>query len=594
MGTRTILRTYFKLWTAGVAACLATLVLAALISPRSFHLTALSDVIQCLLLFSGTVSLVPHAVHSRGRLRLFWMLLATGIAFWFAYQLLWTYFEIWLRTDVPDLCAGDMILFLHIVPLMAALAIRPHTQQDEYAARLRRLDFALMMVWWMYLYILIVIPWQYVLPNVLAYDDNLNWLYLIEKLAFLSALFVAWLGSKGGWKIFYANLFGASFTYAASSHIANWAISRHLYYSGSLYDIPLVASMAWMTVIGLWTPELQPQPGARSASTSHSVWLARLGMITVFSLPLFAAWALLDAAGPARIRSFRLVLTLAAALSMGIMVFTRQRLLDRELLRLLAQSRDSFANLKRLHAQIKESEKLASVGQLVGGAAHELNNPITAMLGYSDLLLTTPLNPEQSELAARIGQHVRRTKSLVASLLSFAKQSPAAMAPVDLNTVLWTAVKVSQPQWQALKIEVHTELHPDLPPVLGDSNQLLQVCVQVLNNALQAAEQFGGRTLTIATQHQDGVASIDFSGTDPASGREDPLGNAPPDPAEPLSGLGLSACQGILQQHRGKILWRQDQNAGPTIRVEIPVIPPAPEKPAAAGVPVMWQSQPFA
>src|SRR6202142_793377 len=114
------LRAYSKVWTAAVAACLATLVLAALILPQSFRLTALSDVVQCLLLFSGTVSLIPHAVRSRGRLRLFWMLIASGIGFWFAYQFIWVYYELWLRTDVPDLCAGDMILFLHIVPLMAA------------------------------------------------------------------------------------------------------------------------------------------------------------------------------------------------------------------------------------------------------------------------------------------------------------------------------------------------------------------------------------------------------------------------------------------------------------------------------------------
>src|ERR1022692_551380 len=334
MAARVVLRTYSKLWTAVVAACLAALVLAALLLPQSFRLTALSDVVQCLLLFSGTVSLIPHAVRSRGRLRLFWTLIAIGIGFWFSYQLFWTYHEVWLRTDVPDLCAADIILFLHIVPLMAALALRPHAPQDQYAARLRRLDFALMMVGWIYLYVLIVIPWQYVVADVVAYDHNLNSLYLIEKLAFLSTLFVAWLSSKGGWRTFYASLFGASFIYAASSHIANWAISRHAYYSGSLYDIPLAVSMAWITVIGLSTREREPQAGVRSTSTAHGVWLTRLGMIAAFSLPLFAAWALLDSSLPHAIRSFRLVLTLAAALLMGVMVFVRQRLLDRELLRL--------------------------------------------------------------------------------------------------------------------------------------------------------------------------------------------------------------------------------------------------------------------
>jgi len=540
------------------------------------------------------MSIIPHVVSSRGRLRLFWTLIEIGITFWFSYQIFWTYYEVWLRTDVPDLCAADIILFLHIVPLMAALALRPHAPEDEYAARLRRLDFALMMVWWAYLYVLIVIPWQYIIADVPAYANDLNSLYLIEKLAFLGAVGLAWMNSKDGWRIFYASLFGASFTYAASSYVANWALSRHVYYSGSLYDIPLAVSMAWITVIGLWTREREPQAGVPSTSTSHGVWLARLGMIAAFSLPLFAAWALLDTALPQPVRSFRLVLTLAAALLMGVMVFVRQRLLDRELLRLLTHSRESLANLKRLQAQITESEKLASIGQLVGGVTHELNNPITAMLGYSDLLLTTPLNPEQSELAGRIGQHVRRTKSVVASLLSFARQGPAAMAAVDLKTLLRTTIKLSQPQWQALNIEVRTEFSPDTLVVQGDSNQLLQVCVQIINDALYAVGQHGSRTLSVTAEHKDGLAIINISDAAIAGGSS----ANQKEEDQTISGLGLSACQGILRQHHGQILWQQNPNAGITIRVEIPVNPPAlgkeKEKSTAAGVPVMWQPQPFA
>src|SRR5260370_28949536 len=99
--------------------------------------------------------------------------------------------------------------------------------------------------------------------------------------------------------------------------------------------------MAWISVIGSSSHEDAPQPDARSTSTSHGVWLTRLGMIAAFSLPLFAAWALIDAAVPQRVRSFRLVLTLAAALLMGVMVFIRPRLLDRALLRLPTHSQQS-------------------------------------------------------------------------------------------------------------------------------------------------------------------------------------------------------------------------------------------------------------
>jgi signal transduction histidine kinase len=454
------------------------------------------------------------------------------------------------------------------------------------------------MTWWIYLYIFAVMAWQYVVPNIAAYDGNLNFLYLIEKLAFLSGLFVAWVNSRGGWKLFYANLFGASLTYAFSSYLANWAIGRHAYYSGSLYDIPLVFSMAWITPIALWSPTAEPQAGQRPDSTSPGVWLARVGMIAVFSLPLLAALALFETTIPPRIRSFRLVLTLGAALFMGVMVFVRQRRLDRELLRLLAQSRESLANLKRLQAQITESEKLASMGQLVAGAAHELNNPITAMMGYSDLLLTTSLNHEQHGLAAAIGQHVRQTRVLVATLLSFAKHGPSTMTQLDLRTVLQTAVKLSESVCQSRKIELTTDLQADLPPILGDSNQLLQVFVQTLNCAANAAEQNGIRNLTLSTEHTAGSVIVNvFEGSSNAAlgqSSEKP-GNENSgvvvEPSGPPSGLGLSACQSILQQHRGRVSW-QSGNTGLVIRVELPTTPPLEKSSAAA--PAMWNPQSFA
>ena len=325
-------------------------------------------------------------------------------------------------------------------------------------------------------------------------------------------------------------------------------------------------------------------------------------MIAAFTLPLFAAWVLLDSQVPPRIRLFRLTLTLAGALAMGVMVFARQRLLDAELLRLLTYSRDSFANLKRLQAQIMESEKLASIGQLVGGAAHELNNPITAMLGYSDLLLLSkPFTPEQNELAVRIGQNARRTKSLVASLLSFAKQNPATMGSVDLNTLLRTAIRLSQPQWQALHIDVCAEFPQQLLLVRGDSNQLLQVCAQIISDALHALDQQGGRTLNIEAKRNDGLALINISATTLGlSPQESPTENAaeskafiPGGAPQAFSGLGLSACQGILQQHHGKLSCRQDPAVGISIRVELPLIVPEQEKSSESGVPVMWQPQPF-
>lgn len=581
----------YKVWLAAVTVAVAALVMAALILSRSFRLTALSDLVQCFLLISGAASFVPLALRSRGRMRLFWSLLTLGVSFWLTYQLLWTHYEVVLRRDVPDLYAGDVILFLNLVPLMAALALRPHVPQDEYAARLGRLDFALLLVWWIYLYVLVVIPWQYVVPNVAAYDHNVNGAYIAEKAVLLLGLAACWVTSKGHWRKLYGGLFAVSTVYAFSSALANWAIERKTYYSGSLYDIPLSTAMAGLTWIGLRTKADAPE-GEGKLSTVYGVWVARCGMIAVFSLPLFAAWALSDTAIPARIRLFRLGLTLVAAFGMGIMVFFRQYRLERQLIDLLDHSRNSFDTLKHLQAQILQSEKVASIGQLVAGAAHELNNPITAMLGYSDLLLSTELTAEQQPLAAKIGQYSRRTKALVASLISFARQTPVAKTLTDLNTLARTSVKLTQPQWEPLHIEVRTQFDPALPKVLGDSNQLLQMCLQLVGNCLHIMSERGGKILTVSSQRREETVVLEIA-TDPT-----PRASSANLPAadrfgfDPEDNLGIAACQGILQEHRGRISCQRRDDGTLSLRVELPAAEtPSNKEPTG---PALWQAQPFA
>ncbi|HEX4784340.1 MAG TPA: histidine kinase dimerization/phospho-acceptor domain-containing protein [Candidatus Sulfotelmatobacter sp.] len=580
------------LWALAVAGLVAAFVLAALILPQSLGLKALSDLIQCILLVSGAVSFVPMVLRSEGRMRLFWSLITLGISFWLAYQLLWTYFEVILRRDVPDLFAGDVILFLHIVPMMAAIALRPHSTRDEYGARVGRLDFALLAMWWLYLYVLIVIPWQYVVADTTAYNRHLNAVYVTEEIAFLLGLIACWITSKGYWRNLYANLFGMSLCYASSSTVMNWAIGRKLYYSGSLYDIPYVAAIAWLTWIGLRARAEKPTSDAREASTLYGVWIARCSMISVFSLPIFAAWAMSDNSVPSRVGVFRLALTLLAAFCMGVLVLVRQHLLDQELTQLLYHSRQSVDSLKQLQAQILQSEKLASIGQLVGGAAHELNNPITAMLGYSDMLLSTRLTAEQQPLAGKIGLYVRRTKSLVASLISFARQAPSPKAPIDLNTLARTAIKLTQPQWEPLAIEVRTQFDSALPKVLGDSNQLLQVCLQLLGNCLHVLSEGGGHVLTI-TSERVGETSVLQIATETKPGKPSE-GSAPSAPLDAEDNLGLNACQGIIHEHRGQILRERREDGALLLRVELPITQSAPSRTKESTVPVMWQPRPYA
>ena len=560
-----------KLWIAGIAALVCAQALASLFLHRGFALTALSDVVQLVLLLSATISLLPSVAASRGRIQLFWALMMLGMGFWFSYQILWTYFEVLMRRDVPNPFGGDVVMFLHIVPMTAALALQPHLQPDNRTTRLGTLDFALLLVWWLYLYLFAVIPWQYVRPYEAAYNHNLNTLYLTEKMVFLAGVGMLWLRSRGSWRIIYANWFAASLTYSFSSYFANWAFARKMYYSGSLYDLPLAISMAWITVLGIFAASSSTKQQPARAVGSYGVWVARLGMAAIFSLPLFAAWSLFDGEMPQAVRTFRLVLTLVSMLVMGGMVFFKQHLLDCELLRLLNDSQESFVNLKRVQAQLVQSEKLASLGQLVGGAAHELNNPLTAMMGYTDLLAATELGSEQRLLMQKIEQQVRRTRTLVSSLLSFAKQVPAEKTLVDINALVQTAVKLCLPQSCAPNVQVHTNFARELPHVLGDSNQLLQVCLHITNNALHALTDQGGILTVSASVHNASVV-VEFS--DDGPGMQQPervfdpfyttrkVGQGP--------GLGLSVCYGIIQEHNGKITCQNRPEGGATFRIELP------------------------
>jgi signal transduction histidine kinase len=562
-----------KLWILAAGGLVFAQAYASVLMKPGFALTVFSDVTQCILLLSAVAALLPNIGQNQGRTRLFWSLMTVGILFWLAYQFLWSYIEVVLRQEVPELFVGDIVIFLHFVPMMAALAIQPHAQRSEHEARLGGLDFVLLLTWWVYLYFFCIVPWQYAQSDELAYGRSFNALYLTEKMVFLAGLAVVWLRSSGGWKAIYGQWIGATVFYALSSYLANWAIVRNVYYTGSLYDLPVAASMGWISVIGVMAQHLHPkQETSAVGPTRHGVWVARLGMIVILSLPLFAAWSVFDTSVSSQVRTLRLVITLVTMILMGAVVFLRQHLLDRELIRLLRTSQESFEDLKHLQVQLVQSEKLASLGQLVGGAAHELNNPLAAMLGYSELLAESGLTEEQRTLAIKIAQQVKRTRVLIGSLLNFAKQAPGEKTLVDVSTVAQTAIKLCQPQFSTHKVEVQTSFATELRRVSADANQLLQVCLHIANNALQALEEVGGGVFFVKTRPEDNSIVLEFSDNGPGVREPDRVFDPfyTTRPVGKGAGLGLSACYGIIREHHGSIVCTNRLEGGTSIRIELP------------------------
>jgi len=531
--------------------------------PRGSALNIASDLIQGALLLVATAAFLLNTARSRCptlHIRLFWILMSMGMFFWLTYQgMSWIYFEVIKRQEVPDPYLGDIVLFLHVVPMIAALAVLPHLREDERDERVRMLDFTLLLIWWVFVYVYTVIPWQTVQVDEVVYDANLNYAYMTEKVAFVVALAVLAYTAHGGWRHVYAQLLGANALYASTSYLENHAILQKVYFSGTFYDIPLAISIAWMATVPLLALRLDLSD-TKPSRPVLAVWITRLSMLALFSLVWTALHAELAPKLPPPVRAFRIIVSLLTMVIMGVVVFWRQRLLRAELSLFLERSHRAVDDLKALQEKLLQSEKLASLGQLVGGAAHELNNPLTAMLGYSDLLSASTLPPQEQLQAEQIGEQVRRTTTLVASLLTFARHAPSQLAPVDINSVLQTAMRLLDPQLQAEARSIRLELSPLLPLVLADSNQILHVCIHLAGQISAQPNRENHSTLLVRTLSQGSFVLVDFSSCD-ASG--DPSSQPPlytsvvnSEGTNKPSTLSLSVCCRIVEEHGGRLLQR--------------------------------------
>jgi signal transduction histidine kinase len=543
---------------------------------HSRSLTAFGDVGMCIVALFATVALLLNVASPGSRSRAFWILLAAGCASWLVSQVIWTYFEVILGHEVPNPFVGDVIVFLHPVPMIAALALKPHDCRDDLNVHVSYIDFSLLLVWWVYLYTFVVIPWQYITPNVMGYGQSYDYLAAAENMLLVVGFASLLMKAQGKWREIYAHLFSASLLYAAGSYITNRAIDLQSYYTGSPADLPLVAAFVWFGTAGIMARRLKPQRQEFPAQRGdESRWPARFAMISVFSVPLMSIWSLWFSKNPPDVRAFRIGVSQIMLIIAALVIFVRQRLLDHDRLRLLAASQEAFDDLQRFQAQMIQNEKLVSIGELAAGAAHEINNPLTGILGYSDLLVDDPLLAErQRAIADKIRALARRIKTLVTSLLSFARRVPSEKGYLDLNQVIETALSLSHLDLHDKRVEIETLPDPDLPSVRGDPNQLLQVCFNLMSNAVDALEEVGGGKLTIRTDHDPQKVIIEFSDTGP--GIKSPQQVFDPffttKPVGKGTGLGLSICYGIVQEHGGRISCWNRPEGGATFVVELPTV----------------------
>jgi len=242
-----------------------------------------------------------------------------------------------------------------------------------------------------------------------------------------------------------------------------------------------------------------------------------------------------------------------------------------------------------LRDKLVHAEKMAAVGQLVSGVAHEVNNPLTAILGFADLLMENPEIPENARKDLRvILQEAQRTKQIVQNLLSFARQMPPQRNAVQLNLILRRTIQLRSYDFNSHGVDIVEHLDEELPEVIGDAHQLQQVFLNILNNAYDAVHEAGrpARIEIMTTKAGDAV-EVSF--------RDNGYGITHPDRIfDPFfttkeigkgTGLGLSICYGIVKEHGGEILCHNNSDGqGATFIVRFPTAPHTVSLGVAAGV----------
>ena len=246
---------------------------------------------------------------------------------------------------------------------------------------------------------------------------------------------------------------------------------------------------------------------------------------------------------------------------------------------LYEEARQAYENLRRTQEQLLHSEKLAAVGQLISGVAHELNNPLTAILGYSQLLTSSGQMGQQGiEYADKLYKQAQRTHRIVQNLLSFARQHKPERVPVQINQALEETLALRDYDLRMHNIRVHLDLAENLPVTSADPHQLQQVFLNMVNNAVDAVlEHSTDGDLWVRTALDGDRLCVEFTDSGPgvqdASRVFDPFYTTKP--VGKGTGLGLSICYGIITEHGGTIHVKNVPARGASFIIQLPHQPTA-------------------
>src|ERR1700721_1814948 len=257
-----------------------------------------------------------------------------------------------------------------------------------------------------------------------------------------------------------------------------------------------------------------------------------------------------------------------------MVAISRQLATTIEKVRLYEETCKAYEDLRRTQEQLLQSEKMSAVGQLIAGVAHELNNPLTAILGYAQLLESEGLNERAQDYVAKMFKQAQRTHRVVQNFVSFARQRKPERSEVDVRKVLEETIALRDYDLKVNHIAVEKDLGDKPAMVVADPHQIAQVFLNIINNAVDAVLETGrSGKLKIRVFCDNGFVAAQFA--DDGPGIKDPKRIFDPfyttKNVGKGTGLGLSICYGIVKEHGGDITAHNALGGGAGIEVRLPM-----------------------
>jgi signal transduction histidine kinase/ActR/RegA family two-component response regulator len=525
------------------------------------------------------------AQRCRGQVRVFWNLNAVHAFMWAIGQAAWTYLDVFAG-GVPVISPTDPLFFISSIPLAAALYGRPERDRPRWLFDIVLLDLVLIALFSAFVYIYFVVTIAVTDGREDLYSSNLTQLLNARNL--LLALWAAWVWHTattprwrrvlGIYAIGLALSLGGGLVY-------DWLEIIGSYSAGGIADIAFMAPYLAMAIAAatayqsrLFEPEEEAPP------------LAKLPVVSLIAISMLVAIPVIDEVArrlltvPTATGLLRTRVALAMMIPFGIVVVVREFLSRRALLR-------SGQALASTRLQLVQREKLAAVGQLVSGVAHELNNPLQGVLGYAELLLAGKAHSGETEELRAIRDNAHRAAGIVRNLMTFAGRTTSARGWHQINSVVGDAISARQPLLQINAIELAFNATEQLPLVYIDAARIEDVIRNLIQNAEEAImARRDGNTMSgnvpetargeiaITTRLEPDPDRIIIDVADNGSGLRDEDLLRVFDPFFTTrdvgqgTGLGLSVCYGIVREHGGQIAARNGSTGGALFTIELPVM----------------------